>query len=149
MKKNLLIFAILICSFCSCRILTTPSGAPLQVSSTTEYIPGKNGGYRSHYYISKNNEERVNLNYKNLASRVEDNPLALRQAKNWRVAKTVTLVSVLSFIGGLTYGILGKEGTSTQTAKQVGIISLPVFLIAGPLSTHFLKKTLRTYNTGF
>ena len=98
------------------------------------------------WYIAKDGEDRVRLNGRNLIERVSDNEKALRLAKTYKITKTVTLVSFLGFFGGLTYGILGKEGKSTALAKKIGVISIPVLFISAPIASGKAKKAIRVYN---
>jgi hypothetical protein len=154
MKKQISIFCLAVLSLSSCARFSTPSGAPLQVSSSTSYTgnaggSNSNSGYTTTYYIKKNGEDRRVLNGRNLIKAVSDNEKAVAQARAYKATKTVALTSFLTMFAGLTYGILGKEGSNTKTAKHIGVLSIPVLVVSAPLASHFAKKSIKTYNMGF
>ncbi len=146
MKTNLLIYFVALFLFSSCSRFTTPPSARIQVSSTSTYTPGKNGGYSTTYYVKKDGGDRLRLNGRNLINMVSDNEKALAAAKTYKITKTIALTSFVTMFAGLTYGILGKEGSSTTTAKQIGLISIPVLLVCAPLSSNRAKKAIKIYN---
>ena len=132
--------------FSSCTRFSTPAGSRLQVSSTTTRTGGRNPTTSTTWYIAKDGEDRVKLNGRNLIERVNDNEKALRLAKTYKVTKTMAMASFIGFFGGLTYGILGKEGKSTDIAKKVGVYCIPVLLVTAPISSGKAKKAIRVYN---
>jgi hypothetical protein len=155
MKKQISLLFIGIILLSSCARFSTPSGAPLQVSSSTSYTgrvntgSGRTSGYTTTYYIKKSGEDKLVLNGRNLIKMVSDNEKALAQARVYKATKTVALTSFLTMFAGLTYGILGKESNNTKIAKQIGVLSIPVLIISAPLSSSFAKKSIKTYNAGF
>jgi hypothetical protein len=149
MKKQISILAASIFLLSSCARFSTPSGAPLQVSSSSSFTGGPNGGYSTTYYIKKNGEDRRVLNGRNLIKMVSDNEKALAQARVYKTTKTIAVTSFITMFAGLTYGILGKESSNTKTAKQIGALSIPVLFVLAPISSHFAKKSIKTYNMGF
>ena len=140
----LIFFAVIL--FSSCTRFSTPSGSRLQVSSSTTRTGGRNPTTSTTWYIAKDGEDRVKLNGRNLIERVNDNEKALRLARTYKVTRTMGIASFLGFFGGLTYGILGKEGKSTDLAKKVGLVCLPVLLITAPISSGKAKKAIKVYN---
>lgn len=146
MKKIVLFTSVAVFMLTSCTRFATSSGSRIKVSSTSTYTGGRNGTTSTTWYIAKDGEDRVKLNGRNLIERVNDNEQALRLAKTYKVTKTVALISFIGFFGGLTYGILGKEGKSTDIAKKIGVYSIPLLLISAPICSGKAKKAIKVYN---
>lgn len=148
---------ILLCLFavsllmCGCSRYNTPADARLQVRSSYAGLAFNADG-TSHmnynYWLQKDGGEIKKFNAKNLIEAVSDNDEALAHAKTYKVFRTISIASCAAFLGGITYGILGKEKNPklASTAFTVGLVSMPTMVISGVFASHKAKKSIKTYN---
>ena len=99
------------------------------------------------YFLQKQGQaEIVDLTGRNLVSYVKDDPIALRKAQASRIYSTVSTVSTFTFIAGLACVFLSDSNPLKRPAVTIGLFSIPVFLITGPVGTHKKFKAIRVYN---
>jgi hypothetical protein len=99
------------------------------------------------YYLQKQGEtDIVDLSGKNMVNYVQDNPLALRKAKAWRIYSTVSTVTTCTFIAGVACVFLPYSSPVRKPAVTLGLFSLPVAFITGPIGQHKKFKAIRVYN---
>lgn len=99
------------------------------------------------YYLQKQGKaDIVDLTGKNLVNYVQDNPLALRKAQASRIYSTVSMVSTFTFIAGVACVFLPYSSPLRKPAVTLGLFSLPVAFITGPIGRHKKFKAIRVYN---
>ncbi len=126
-----------------------------QVGFDLSYTPptaGSPGGSSSHprmfYFIQKAGQpEIVPLTGKNLVNYVEDNPDALRKARAAKIYSTLSIVSIFTGTVGLTTAILAKNIPLQGPIGFIGLISLPLGVLAIPIGNHKIHKAVQIYNS--
>jgi|GEM_PF-2323284 len=99
------------------------------------------------YYLQKQGEaDIVDLTGRNLVDYVQDNPLALRKARASRICNTVSTITTFTFIAGVACVFLPYSSPARKPAVTLGLFSLPVAFITGPIGQHKKFKAIRVYN---